>query len=363
MSSELPTVSIIVLAYENIRYLPATIYSILQQTDCSFEVLVFSDDYHQIYSWFQRQPDPRLRFILQNKFNLATTLNQGIIEARGRYISLIKTGDLWHPSKLQKQVSYLDRDSQVDLIHSPSISIARHSRSLYIPTRKAVRSGIDTTGNWRKGSEILAQNQLVLSSVMLRRSCFDKVGLFDPKLQITPDWEMWIRLSHYSEFIATAEPLVYCRQLQENRRENWLRLETDLQITIEKAYALLPCEPEKKQRSYSYASLFLAQHVLQHKNPDSAVAHNYWYQALQHDSSIIFSAEFCRLRWIIFSLNCLQSDRYYQLKQLSQAMSDRLKSIVYKVREYSQKVVNWMLEEEESIIFWKNRKVKRQGKD
>jgi|GEM_PF-1961242 len=363
MSSELPTVSIVVSAYQNIGYLPATIESILQQTYDNFEIIIFSDDYHQIYPWFKRSPDCRLRFVLQSNLGLATTLNQGILEARGKYISLIEPGDLWHPSKLQKQIFCLDRYPQVDLIHSPSVSISRHPSALDAePAIDTNRGKCSSIGDWNL--EILAHNQLVFASVMLRRSCFEKVGLFDPELQMTPDWEMWIRLSHHSEFIALAEPLVYCRQLQENWRGSCLKVETDLQITIEKAYALLPEDREKhKHRSYGYASLYLAKHMLQQKNPDPAIAHNYWYQALEHDPLIVFSVEFCQLRWIIFNLYCLQSDRYRHLEQLFQVTSDLLKVFIHAIKEHSQKIVNWMLEEEDSVNFWKNRKVKQQGKD
>jgi len=353
MSLELPTVSIIVSAYQNISYLPAAIDSILQQTYDNFEILVFSGDYHQIYPWFERQPDCRLRFILQSNLGLATTLNQGIVEARGKYISIVKPGDLWHPSKLQKQVFCLDRYNHIDLVHSPSILIARQGQF-----RKTIKQPVAI---WEK-SEILARNQLALSSVMLRRRCFEIVGLFDPELEIIPDWEMWIRLSHYCQFMAIAEPLIYCRQLQSDKQDRWLMLETDLQTMIEKVYALLSPE-QQKHRSYGYASLFLARHVLEHKNPDPAIAENYWYQALQHDPLIVFSSEFSRLQWIIFSLYFFDSDRYQNLLQLVRSTGDSLKVAVHRLRGYSQKIVDWMLEEEDSINFWKNRKVKRQGKD
>ena len=295
MSLKLPTVSIVISAYHNISYLTATIESILQQTYDNFEILVFINDYHQIYPWFKRQPDSRLRFILQSDLGLATTFNQGILEARGKYISLIEPGDLWHPSKLQKQVFCLDHYSQVDLVHSSSISIARQSQRSFnhfaiepdlgigLHTFKTMQQPIadrtatvvgkhSSVSNYEAGSEILAQNQLVSSSVMLRRRCFERVGLLDPELQIAPDWEMWIRLSHHYQFMAIAEPLVYCRQLQQTESENWLKLETDLQIIIEKTYALLSPEARrKKQRSYSYASLFLTEYVLRSKI-DPAIA-------------------------------------------------------------------------------------------
>jgi glycosyltransferase involved in cell wall biosynthesis len=235
MSLELPTVSIIVFAYTEISCLSATINSILQQSDGDFEILVFSDDYHQIKSWSKRQRDPRLRFILQSNFGLATILNQGILEAKGKYTSFINAGDLWHPNKLEQQLFCLNQYPEVGLIYS-CLALLDHQGQ---DTGRIVSSPgqnesflqtaiVSPLRDLLQRPEILAQNQINLSTVMLRRSCFEMVGLFNPKLQVIPDWEMWIRLSNHYQFMAIAEPLVYCRQLPEYKR-NWLTLETDLQ--------------------------------------------------------------------------------------------------------------------------------------
>ena len=174
---------------------------------------------------------------------------------------------------------------------------------------------------------------------------------------------MWIRLSHHYEFIAIAEPLVYGRQLSEDLRSAWFEVETDLQTTIEKAYALLSGDREyQKHLSYGYASQYLAQRIVQQENADPAIAHNYWYQALQHNSLIVFSPEFCQLRWTIFCLYCQQSDRYTSLTHLVQVSRARAQTLINTCAEYGKNILNWLLEEEDSIDLWKNRKVRTAGK-
>ncbi|MEN9564920.1 MAG: hypothetical protein RLZZ69_116 [Cyanobacteriota bacterium] len=354
MSLELPTVSIIIFAYEGISYLPATIDSLLQQTNGDFEILVFSDRYHQIDCWSREKSDRRLRFILHSNLGLATILNQGVLEAQGKYISFVNAGDLWHPSKLQRQLFYLDRDPEVGLIYSCLMLIDHQSQDTGKIASSLVRHQslrrttiVSQLKDLLQPPEILAQNQINLASVMLRRSCFEMVGLFNPKLQVIPDWEMWIRLSNHYQFIAIAEPLVYCRQFPERNR-NYLTLELDLQAIIETAYAKMSPELEQqKYRSYGFASLFLAQNTLQTKNPDPAIARNYWYQTLIHNPLIIFSPQFCQLRWAIFRLDCRQyyqqSDRYRHLRQLIADAKSRLK-IAMPQTQRSPNIFNWMLE-------------------
>ncbi|MFM2313840.1 MAG: hypothetical protein RLZZ04_3116 [Cyanobacteriota bacterium] len=337
MSLELPTVSIIVWGYhQGSNYLPATIKSILQQTYEEFEVLLVQDSYPQILSWFEEQIDPRLRFFSANNLSLAEVLNQGISAAQGQYISFMIAGDLWHPQKLEQQILCLTDHPEISLIHSASLLIGHQGQDIgkiVSPIKEGLRP-----------PEILAQNQLSLSSVMMRRNCFELVGLFNPQLPTIPDWELWIRLSHLSnhgQFMAIAEPLVYCRQIREASPKYWLTLETDLHSMIEIAYANLPPErSQHKHRSYGYASLFLAQNVLQHKNPDLAIAHNYCYQALEHDPCLLFSLEFCQLRWRIWYLHwrlfLQRSDRFHRLQRLIQDGENREKALLHKTKELSQ---------------------------
>ena len=350
MSLKLPTVSIIVFAYEQIGYLPATLNSILQQTYLNYEALIFSDNRDWLAEYFGHNPDSRLQPIFQKNSGISQTFNQGIVTAKGEYISLLLAGDLWHPNKLQKQVSHLDYYQNVGLIHSWLLFIDHQDQS------------INKTINHRClgliNREILIYDNINLSSVMIRRSCFDVVGLFDPKLQIVPDWDLWLRLSDYYQFMMIAESLVYCRKYQRRIAENFLVAETDLQITIEKAYirptaALLG----SKNLSYSRASLFLAAKVLEAKESDPAIASNYCYQALQHYPLISFNPEFFQLRLAIIALYCRQSDRYSRLLQFWQNASTLLKEKIYWLGEYFLKLLHWLLEED-NLIFGKIRRKK-----
>ncbi len=355
MLLELPTVSIIVFAYAEIGYLSATLNSVLEQTYDNYEVLIFCEERDRLTKCLKLNQDCRLKFIFQRNLGIASTFNQGITTAKGEYISLLVAGDLWHPDKLQQQVFCLDRHRDVGLIHSWLLLIDHQSKS----TGKIIKHQYS---GWSK-REFLIDNRIALSSVMIRRSCFEVVGLFDPKLQIVPDWDLWLRLSDRYQFMLIPESLVYCRTYQARIARNFLIVETDLQATIEKAFdrATYPiCSP--KNRSYSYASLLLAAKIIESKEADPAIAHNYCHQALQHYPLIGLSPEFFRLRLAIIALHCLKSpkglDRHSRLLRLIQDGNSLFKETIYQLKKYFHKLVHWMLEEEDSIIFWKTRKEK-----
>lgn len=349
MLFELPTVSIIVLAYEDITCLPATLNSVFEQTYNSYEILVFSEDYEQIPECLRHQPDSRLRFVCQKNLGMASTFNQGIKTAKGKYISLLLAGDLWHPNKLQMQVLCLNRHRDVGLIHTWLLLINSQGRFV----SKTIKH---QHSKWEKRE--LIYDRIALSSVMIRRTCFKVIGLFDPNLQTVPDWDLWLRLNDRYQFMTVAETLVYCRKYLTRIAENFLVAETDLQTIIEKAYVRQTFPRlESKNCTYGRTSLFLATKVIQSKNPDLAIADNYCHQALQHYPLLGLSSEFLRLRITLMALYCRKS-RYGRLLKLARVLGYLLRQTIYRLGEYTHRLIQWMLEEEDSINFCKPRKGK-----
>lgn len=351
MSFNLITVSIIINAYDKVEDLPATVNSILQQTYTDFEITIFGDrSCQQTLQWFGRIKDPRLEFIFQKNLGIAQTLNRGILEAKGEYICFASVGDLWHPSKLQRQIFYLRCHPQVGLIHSP-ITIADDRLRTKAEAIKREFSG------WIE-PQIIRRNLVNLYSVMVRRCCFETVGIFDSRLEIIPDWDLWIRLSRRYQFLTLAEPLV-CQQNSSNTANNWSLIELDFQATIEKAYSKTSVELQDfKDCSYAYASLDLAWRILRDRQPDLAIANNYCHQALHHFPSIGFAPQYIQARLAIATLSFIEKDRHTRLLWLIQMVKRWLEAIIKKTREYGQGLLIWLLEEE-SFTFWRNQKIRR----
>jgi hypothetical protein len=58
---------------------------------------------------------------------------------------------------------------------------------------------------------VLVQNPVCFSSVVVRRAVFDAVGLFDPALPLSIDYDLWLRVARHFEFDYVDEPLVRYR--------------------------------------------------------------------------------------------------------------------------------------------------------
>ncbi|MDJ0590700.1 MAG: glycosyltransferase [Pleurocapsa sp. MO_226.B13] len=340
MSIKPPVVSIIVLVGNKNKYFSETINSILQQTFSDFEVLIFNCGNSQnLVKWFNRQSDPRLKLFLPTNLAPATVFNLGIKMSKGDYLTFLEVDNIWHPQKLEKQVFCFNCYPAVGLVHSWLMQIDNRSQSF----GKVIKQHLS---GWVE-SEILKRNQIDSETVMIRRCCFDKVGLFDPKLPTTLDWDMWIRLSRYYQFMTIAEPLVYYRQHQDRVRESWLAMEPDLQATIEKAYQNVPTKLlTLKDRSYAYASLGLAWQVLQNQNPDPSIADNYCRQALEHFPGIGFSQEFFLASLAVLARYFYQNLRHNHWLLVIENSGTWLTIIFHKFKISAVAFWIWMLEEE-----------------
>lgn len=200
----MPKVSVIIPTYNRAEFLRFAITSVLNQTFQDFEIIVVDDaSIDNTEDVVRSLSDKRISYFRHgaNKGNAATR-NTGIRNSSGHYIALLDDDDEWLPSKLEKQVRLLDS--------SPPIVGGVYTGFVVID--KASGKMVERVTPTKRGSifnELLIQNWVGTSStVLLRRECFDKVGLFDEGLASGVDYDMWIRIAKEFQFEFIEGPLV-----------------------------------------------------------------------------------------------------------------------------------------------------------
>lgn len=314
----MPKVSVIIPAYNAMTYLPVTLASVLRQTFTDLEVLIIDDgSSDNLEQWFTELIDPRVKLIRQENQGVAAARNTGIANAQGEYIAFLDADDLWEPTKLEKQVSCLENNPQVALVHTNMGLIDWQGKSL----GRVIKSPAE--GDALK--KILQQNTVVTSSVMIRKFCLEKVGVFDINLRSSEDWDLWVRIAASYPLAVIKEPLGYYRLHNNNMTKNWRMLEQDLQI-IEKIFQGVPDELlHLKNRSYSNANIYLAWKALQ--NGDSQQATYFHTQAIAHYPQLRYSPQCIRLSLAIVIIQCLGYDGFSRIQALIYALRRRISSI------------------------------------
>jgi glycosyltransferase involved in cell wall biosynthesis len=306
-------VSVIIPAYNAMTYLPKTVESVFKQTFTDFEVIIVNDGSSDgIEQWVNTITDRRVKLISQKNQGAAAARNTGIAHAKGAYIAFVDSDDLWEASKLEKQVYCLDNNPNVGLVYVWVASIdakGNHLGKIY---------SNDSCGYvWEK----MVQGNIVWSgsASMVRRDCFEKLGVFDQNLRFAEDWEMWIRISRNYSFAVIKEPLVYYRHHANNKSQNYIKTIDNFRLIVEKSFQSVPFELlYLRNRSYSGVNFLFAWKCIQNQEPDCNKAEYFRSQAFKHNPLIIFSKENFRLTIAIFLMRWFGTNGYIQVtKQLN----------------------------------------------
>jgi hypothetical protein len=200
MDNSLPKVSIIIPVYNGTNYLREAIESVFTQTYKNYEMIVV-DDGSTDKTWEMIQSyGSHLYGIQKENGGVASALNSGIRHASGEYIAWLSHDDLFLPNKLERQVDYLKQFPQFkacytdyDIIDENG-NVIEEIKTLWFPRQEALRI-------------LFGIAYINGSTMMIERSCFEKVGLFCEHLKYTQDTEMWLRLLHHFEIGRVPEKL------------------------------------------------------------------------------------------------------------------------------------------------------------
>jgi glycosyltransferase involved in cell wall biosynthesis len=308
-------VTVVIPAYNSLKYLPETINTVLSQSFQDFEVLVINDgSTDATEEWvIQNVKDPRVKLISQENQGLSGARNTGIKYAQGDYIALLDADDLWEPSKLEKQVQCLDANPEVALVYTWIALIDQHGK----PTGRIVAHHAE--GNvWQKLLEI---NIVVCgSNPLVRRNCFENVGLFDMSLSSNEDRDMWLRIAAKYPFAVIKEPLVLYRQHQGNMSKDYSRMLENCRTVVERAFAYAPTEIlYLRNRNYGYFNLYLAWRAIDTMDYKQAI--HFRHQARAHLPQIIFSVSYIRLSLAILLMRWFGHQLYKKCINLSHFIS------------------------------------------
>ncbi|PSM46076.1 glycosyl transferase family A [Chroococcidiopsis sp. CCALA 051] len=318
----MPKVSVIIPAYNSIAYLPATLDSVLRQTFTDFEVLIVDDgSSDNTAAWGSQIQDRRIQFITQANQGTCAARNTGIALAQGEYIAFLDADDLWHPTKLAKQVRYLDEHPEVGLVYTWTALIDPEGR----PTGRIFASR-DRGDVWQQ----LVQRNITESgsSFMMRRCCFETVGVFDTTLSHVGDWDMCLRIAARYKFGAIEEPLVYYRQYSNSMSKNWQRVEKCFYTVLDKAFqSKLPELQDLKDRCYGLVNLTLAWKCLQTQTKDYKQAIQFRTTAIAYSPQLRYSKEYVRLSVAIAIVRWCGADGYNRLLAIFHALRRRISNL------------------------------------
>lgn len=204
----MPTVSVILAVKNGGSDLPRALGTILNQSFADFELIAIDDgSMDGTAAYLDNISDPRVRTVHQPSAGLAASLNRGISLARGRYIARQDHDDLADPTRIGKQVAFLDAHPEHALVGTRA--------EIWVGDTPSGRFHDHPTENDILQFDLLFNNPFVHSSVMMRKSVLDHVGGYttDPARQPPEDYELWSRIARHYAVANLAERLTVYREV------------------------------------------------------------------------------------------------------------------------------------------------------
>lgn len=213
MENEL--VSIVMVNYNQEKFLKKSIDSVLMQTYRNWELIIVDDGSTDAsVNIIKEYKDDRIKPIfLKENCHICIATNTGFAAVNGKYIARLDSDDIWKKEKLEKQMDFMQKNpsakvcfTQVELIDENGENIDKQESellSLYNSRQK-------NREEWIRFFFFVGNS--LLPTLLFEKELLDIVGGFKLNYCQTHDFEFLIRLIKQTDFYFVEEKLVKYRR-------------------------------------------------------------------------------------------------------------------------------------------------------
>lgn len=195
MQSSEKMVSVVIPVYNGANYMRAAIDSALQQTYHNIEVIVVNDGSRDEGKTEEiaLSYGNKIRYFKKKNGGVSTALNLGIREMKGEYFAWLSHDDRYLRNKIQRQIEMLEKSGSPQTILASGFQLIDENGQYMYRT--------DPIGTHQYSMEELSRPLFALlhgclhgCSLLIHKSHFKRVGMFDDRLKVIQDYELFFRL-------------------------------------------------------------------------------------------------------------------------------------------------------------------------
>ena len=172
------TIAVIIPVFNAEKFLESALESVFSQTYSSELQVIVVDDGSTDNSSSIAKSFSGVHYLHQANQGVSATRNAGLKVAKGEFIAFLDSDDIWKPEKLEKQVSYMEKH--------PEIGITGTYAENFLEPGTELPSQIKAKADWRR-----LEDYIIPSTMMVRKSIFNKIGEFDTKMPSGEDTD-WL---------------------------------------------------------------------------------------------------------------------------------------------------------------------------
>ncbi len=235
----MPTISVIIPAYNAESTILETIASVQKQTFSDFELIVINDgSTDQTSELLITVKDHRIKIFSYKNGGPAAARNRGISHSTGKFISFIDADDLWTQDKLELQLAALQQHPEAGVAYSWTCYMSENGESFY--------AGESVLFEGNVYAQLLIRNFLANgSNPLISKQAIDSVKEFDPNLKAFEDWDFYLRLAARWPFVLVPKLQIIYRQSSKGLSSNIELMDKYCFIVLETAFQSAPLEFQK----------------------------------------------------------------------------------------------------------------------
>ena len=194
------SISVVIPTFNRLIYLERAIKSVLNQTISVNEIIIVDDGSDDGTSEIIHSNYPNLKYIFQSNSGVSAARNTGIKAASSNWIAFLDSDDAWVTNKIQKQITELELNPEMNFCHSNEIWIRNGREIKQKNTHKKFGGFIF--------DKCLDKCRISPSTVICRKSLLIKLNGFDEDLAICEDYDLWLRITSDNPVIYIEKPLI-----------------------------------------------------------------------------------------------------------------------------------------------------------
>ncbi|MBI4845999.1 MAG: glycosyltransferase [Candidatus Omnitrophica bacterium] len=289
-----PLISVIIPAFNCVKYIRQTLDSALSQDYENFEIICVddgsTDNTLNILREYSRKFPDKVNVLTQKNSGPAAARNLGIKKSRGEFVAFLDSDDIWLAEKLSLQSEVLLRDKNIAFVHADFAYFndeEEEKKSEFCIAEKKKFSGDIFHALFKK-------NFILTSSVLARKEILEKTGLMDEGFRMSEDYELWLRIAQGSKAGYVDKALVKYRKHSQSmttdnieRTYSWVEKATEKIIKSfpEKRAELLKIAKFRYAKNYftiGYHYMIKDQFLKARKNFEASLKNKFSFSVLKY---------------------------------------------------------------------------------
>jgi glycosyltransferase involved in cell wall biosynthesis len=205
-----PTIAAVIPTYNRRELLTYAIESVLGQTLPPDVVVVVNDGCTDGTQNLIESYSARIRWLRQRNKGKAAAINNALNHIASDYVWVMDDDDCAFPDALERHLAFLESHPQVDFSYSGLYFFKGNARPP--PLSRCVLWQPPDVGHahfFIRAMELFPAN---LQTMLVPRSCYQRVGAFDEAMKFSEDYDLILRLARQYRAARLPEPTIFLRR-------------------------------------------------------------------------------------------------------------------------------------------------------